>query len=193
MRTPYCTLLFVLLISVTFSCQKTDPILQIEEKLNQQLPFQDSPDIQLFFLPKDSLRKKLLLIDASKKQLNDVKTTPTNQSSINQLNKRIDRLQKRYQSLLVDPSVYNLGGALHKICSTDSLSQQQKNEILYQTISMAPKYYRTGINLIKSKNNSLIELAIEKQLLTLKYLKEDLQNCFSEGTHLQTNELSKNI
>lgn len=89
---------------------------------------------------------------------------------------RLDEEWRQLQAYRTDPSVYNLGGIVKSQLSRTEKPLAERLDRIAELLDQAPAYYRQAYSNLSELQSDRLTLAVEKQLLGLQFLQQDLRD-----------------
>jgi hypothetical protein len=162
---------------------------QLEKEVFLHFPFQEYgqdrglSDTLIFYKPA-ILKKKLEQIETYKTQLSAIRPTknwaPEKQVLLAELKAYLQLLESDLLNYQTDPSHYNLGGILAQNLSNPLHDKKQKSQLCLQNLKQSSKYYRTAQLCLAKPEPDRLQLAIEKQVFTIKFMENTLRDSIQQ-------------
>lgn len=168
-----------------FSCTKQDhQFTQFEKTAQNDLQnSQEEYPLHSIAVLKNLKKREQAYLEL-KKRLNQFeydKLNQTNQALFKQLHQKIVQAQGKLTPFFEDPSLYNLGGILKEILADSQLNLEEKLQRIEQTLSKSSSYYELAKeNLVRPKAEK-IELAVQKQILSINFLFSELSDSITHS------------
>ena len=182
----YYLLLFCLIL---YSCSRYKALDQLEKEVFLHFPFQEYgqnrglSDTLIFYKP-TVLKEKLEQVETYQTQLSTINPTknwaPEKQVLLEELRTYLQMLESDLLNYQTDPSHYNLGGILAQNLSNPILDKNQKSQWCLQTLHQSSMYYRTAQLCLAEPDPDRLQLAIEKQLFTIKFMENNLRDSIQQ-------------
>ncbi|MBK7872264.1 MAG: hypothetical protein IPJ74_17110 [Saprospiraceae bacterium] len=119
---------------------------------------------------------------AQLKEINRAQLKDKNKAAYIKLEQKIKERLTLLHKMKTDPSLYNLGGELKIILSSDSIALDARLLRIGQGMKEAAIYYMSAKNNLNQPDPEKTTLAIQKQLLSIKFLNGELLDSLARSS-----------
>lgn len=146
---------------------------QVIKKLKKERPNEwilETPSSEFLLLESAWLKNAIAVLE----KFQSVGLTRQNQLKAEQTSRQMIHLLENFEKFSTDPSLYNIGGYIHRLLSNNRQPISYKLDSINEVLQQGKIYYENGKANLIAPEIGKAKLSVQKQILTLQLLKKNL-------------------